>query len=65
MVLALGRFGVHLDGCEHMVIPPLVQLFDATQNPIQISRAALDTVARFSFIVDLTAFASHIIHRIV
>lgn len=65
MVEALCKFGLHLDDYLHMLVPPLVNLFDATKHHISVSQAAMETVAHLAHFLDLTGFASRLIHGIV
>jgi len=48
-----------------MLMPPLVNLFDATNNPNQVSQLAMETVAHLAYTLDFTEYASRIIHGIV
>lgn len=61
MLVALCKFGFHLDDILHMLIPPLVYLFDATKHPIHVSLAAMETVIQLAQYFNLTEFASRII----
>ncbi|XP_050539572.1 serine/threonine-protein kinase mTOR [Daktulosphaira vitifoliae] len=65
MVVALCKFGINLDEYLHMIMPPLVNLFDATEHPTQVSQVAMETVAQLAYSLDFTDFASRIIHGIV
>lgn len=65
MVVALCKFGINLDEYLHMIMPPLVNLFDTTDHPTQVSQVAMETVAQLAYILDFTDFASRIIHGIV
>jgi len=65
MVGALCKFGINLDEYLHMIMPPLVNLFDATEYPTQVSKTAMETVAQLAYTLDFTDFASRIIHGIV
>uniref|UniRef100_A0A2H8U2W2 Serine/threonine-protein kinase TOR n=1 Tax=Melanaphis sacchari TaxID=742174 RepID=A0A2H8U2W2_9HEMI len=65
MVVALCKFGINLDEYLHMIMPPLVNLFDATEHPTQVSQVAMETVAQLAYTLDFTDYASRIIHGIV
>lgn len=65
MVVALCKFGINLDEYLHMIMPPLVNLFDATVHPTQVSQVAMETVAQLAYTLDFGDFASRIIHGIV
>lgn len=65
MVVALCKFGINLDEYLHMIMPPLVNLFDATEHPTQVSQVAMETVAHLAYTLDFTDFSSRIIHGIV
>jgi len=65
MVVALRKFGINLDEYLHMIMPPLVNLFDPTDRSTQVSQAAMETVAQLAYTLDFTDYASRIIHGIV
>lgn len=62
---ALQKFGNNLDDYLHLIIPPIVKLFDPTDTPLNISIAALDTIHYLAWILDFTDFSSRIIHPLV
>ncbi|XP_060595349.1 serine/threonine-protein kinase mTOR-like [Ruditapes philippinarum] len=59
---ALQLFGANLDDYLHLLLPPVVKLFDSTDVPIPVRRVALETIDRLTDNLDLTDFASRIIH---
>lgn len=63
MIVALCKFGINLDEYIHMIMPPLVNLFNGTE--LQVSQVAMETVAQLAYTLDFTDFASRIIHGIV
>ncbi|KAJ9575042.1 hypothetical protein L9F63_007777, partial [Diploptera punctata] len=65
LLVALQKFGNNLDDYLHLVLPPIVKLFDAYDCPIAVRRAALDTVDHLADSLDFTDFASRIIHPLV
>ncbi|XP_032242839.2 serine/threonine-protein kinase mTOR [Nematostella vectensis] len=62
---ALQMFGSSLDDYLHLLVPPVVKLFDSNEIPLSVRKCALETLDRLSESLDLTDFASRIIHPIV
>ncbi|XP_029434781.1 serine/threonine-protein kinase mTOR isoform X2 [Rhinatrema bivittatum] len=62
---AIQLFGANLDDYLHLILPPIVKLFDALDAPLQARKAALDTVDHLTESLDFTDYASRIIHPIV
>ncbi|XP_048736860.2 serine/threonine-protein kinase mTOR-like [Ostrea edulis] len=62
---ALQLFGANLDDYLHLLLPPVVKLFDSPDVPLSVKRTALETVDKLTFTLDLTDFASRIIHPLV
>ncbi|XP_053307789.1 serine/threonine-protein kinase mTOR isoform X5 [Spea bombifrons] len=62
---AIQMFGANLDDYLHLLLPPIVKLFDAPDSPILARKAALETVDRLTESLDFTDYASRIIHPIV
>jgi len=62
---ALQMFGSSLDDYLHLLVPPVVKLFDSSDIPLTVRRCALETLDRLSESLDLTDFASRIIHPII
>lgn len=44
MLLALQKFGNTLEEYLHMILPPVVKLFDTPDVPISVSRVAMETI---------------------
>lgn len=65
LLLALQKFGNNLDNYLHLVLPPIVKLFHATDCPIAVNRVALETVDHLADTLDFTDFASRIVHPLV
>ncbi|XP_056399106.1 serine/threonine-protein kinase mTOR isoform X3 [Hyla sarda] len=62
---AIQMFGANLDDYLHLLLPPIVKLFDASDSPLQARKVALETVDRLTESLDFTDYASRIIHPIV
>lgn len=62
---ALQLFGANLDDYLHLLLPPVVKLFDSPDVPLSVKRIALETVDKLTLTLDLTEFASRIIHPLV
>lgn len=62
---ALQLFGANLDDFLHMLLPPIVKLFDSQDNPFPVRKSAIETVDRLTEVLDLTDYASLIIHPLV
>jgi serine/threonine-protein kinase mTOR len=65
LLQALQMFGNNLDDYLHLIVPPLVKLFDPTDLPHNVSVTALDTVNHLAEILDFSDFSSRIIHPLV
>nr|WBK62802.1 target of rapamycin [Sogatella furcifera] len=65
LLSALQKFGSNLDEYLHLVLPPIVRLFDANDCSVAVSRAAMETIDHLSETLDFTDFASRIIHPLV
>ncbi|KAG8279048.1 hypothetical protein J6590_008066 [Homalodisca vitripennis] len=65
LLVALQKFGSNLDEYLHLVLPPIVKLFDATDCPVAVCRVAMETIDQLSDTLDFTDFASRIIHPLV
>ena len=65
MLGALQNFGVNLDDYLHLVLPPIIKLFDSTDQPMNVRICALETIDVFSEDLQITDYASRIIHAIV
>uniref|UniRef100_A0AAU7B991 Serine/threonine-protein kinase TOR n=1 Tax=Pyrrhocoris apterus TaxID=37000 RepID=A0AAU7B991_PYRAP len=62
---ALQKFGNNLDEYLHLVLPPIVKLFNANEVPLACSREAMETIDHLSDILDFQEYASRIIHALV
>ncbi|XP_048250308.1 serine/threonine-protein kinase mTOR-like isoform X1 [Haliotis rufescens] len=62
---ALQLFGANLDDYLHLLLPPVVKLFDSADIPIAVRKMALETIDRLTDALDLTDYASRIIHPLV
>ena len=62
LLLALQKFAGNLDNYLHLVLPPVVRLFQASPDcPVVVSRCALETVEQLAECLDFTDFASRIV----
>jgi FKBP12-rapamycin complex-associated protein len=59
---ALQTFGSNLDGYLHLIVPPVVKLFESSDVPMNVRINALVTMDILTDYVDFTDFASRIIH---
>ena len=48
----------------HMIIPALVRLFQKQTNPVTIRKMAIDTIGKVSRLVNISDYASTIIHNL-
>jgi FKBP12-rapamycin complex-associated protein len=55
-------FGSSAEEYMHLIIPVIVNMFDKTGQPLAIRRQAIETVGRLSKQVNVSEFASRIIH---
>ncbi|KAF5280820.1 hypothetical protein FQR65_LT14927 [Abscondita terminalis] len=62
---ALKKFGNNLDDYMHLILPPIVKLFDAPDCQTAISKQALETIEHLADILDFSDFISRIIHPLV
>ncbi|KAK0063750.1 serine/threonine-protein kinase mTOR-like isoform X1 [Biomphalaria pfeifferi] len=65
LLKALELFDGNLDDYLHLLLPPVVKLFDNPENPIHVRRSALETIDRLTDSLDLSDYASRIIHPLV
>ncbi|XP_071445181.1 serine/threonine-protein kinase mTOR [Hetaerina americana] len=75
LLSALQKFGNNLDDYLHLILPPVVRLFDSSEVPLAVCRAALETVDRLAdgegaggrggSGLDFSDFASRVIHPLV
>jgi FKBP12-rapamycin complex-associated protein len=65
MLAALQLCGASLDDYLHLLVPPIVKVFETDTNPTDVRRTALETIEKLSQTVDFSDYASQIIHSIV
>nr|WIM49540.1 HIF1a pathway protein [Daphnia magna] len=65
LLQAVQKFGSNLEDYLHLLLPPIVKLFDAIDVNINVRRTALETVDFISDTLDLSDFASRIIQPLV
>ncbi|XP_013111288.1 serine/threonine-protein kinase Tor [Stomoxys calcitrans] len=65
LLQALQKFGNNLDDYLHLIVPPIVKLFDSPYVPQQVSQHALETIDNLAWNLDFTDFSSRIIHPLV
>lgn len=62
---ALQKFGDNLDDYLHLIIPPIVKLFEPIDIPQNVCTSALETINYLAEILDFTDFSSRILHPLV
>ncbi|XP_076451616.1 serine/threonine-protein kinase mTOR-like isoform X2 [Babylonia areolata] len=62
---ALQLFGANLSDYLHMLLPPLARLFEAPEVHFTARKVAIETIDRLTDSLDLTAFATTLIHPLV
>lgn len=55
-------FGSSSEEYMHLIIPAVVRLFEKQQQPVSIRKQAIETIGKFSRQVNISDFASRIIH---
>lgn len=65
MLGALQKFGNTLEEYLHMILPPVVRLFDDHNVPFNVSKMAVQTIDSMAEVLDFTDYASRIIHPLV
>lgn len=65
LLVALQQFGSNLDDYLHIVLVPIIKLFDSNDVPMNIRRDALQTIDIFTETLELTEYASRIIQPLV
>uniref|UniRef100_A0A0K2TDA5 Serine/threonine-protein kinase TOR n=2 Tax=Lepeophtheirus salmonis TaxID=72036 RepID=A0A0K2TDA5_LEPSM len=65
LLAALQKFGNTLDDYIHLILPPIVKLFDSSEIPIPTRKAALDCIDQLTDTIDFSEYASRIIHPLV
>lgn len=62
---ALQQFGTSLEDYLHIILPPIVKLFDARDCSQKVREAALQTIESLSEHLEISEFASRIIHPLI
>ncbi|GBP30110.1 hypothetical protein EVAR_94953_1 [Eumeta japonica] len=65
LLIALQKFEDNLDDYMHLILPPIVKLFDATDCPVSVAKIAMETVDYLSDSLNYSDFISRIIHPLV
>nr|QXN57741.1 serine/threonine-protein kinase [Bemisia tabaci] len=65
LLQALPMFRNNLDEYLHLILPPIVRLFDSSDCPISVCKVAMETVDDLSITLDFSDYASKIIHPLV
>lgn len=65
MISALIKFGAALDDYIHLVLPPMVKLFDSAEVYWSIRKASLEAIDKLSDCLDFSDYAGRIIHPLV
>ena len=65
LLAALQKFGDNLDDHLHLIIPPIVKLFEPIDLPMNVCVSALETINYLAEILDFTDFSSRILHPLV
>jgi len=56
LLICLQHLGANLDDYLHLLLPPVVRLFDAKDCPLAVSKQAMETVSYHLFNPDLCSF---------
>ncbi|KAG0434650.1 hypothetical protein HPB47_018969, partial [Ixodes persulcatus] len=62
LLMALQKFGCNLDDYLHLILPPIIKLFDSADIPMNVRITALETIDVLSESLDFSEFAARIIH---
>lgn len=62
---SMHQFGNNLDDYMHLILPPIVRLFDAPDYPIAVQKQALETIDQLAEILDFSDYISRIVHPLV
>ncbi|XP_037075764.1 serine/threonine-protein kinase mTOR-like [Pollicipes pollicipes] len=65
LLSALRKVGRNLDDHLHLVLPPIVRLFDPREAPLSVCQEALATVADLATKLDLTEYVGRIMHPLI
>lgn len=56
LLVCLQHLGNNLDDYLHLILPPVVRLFDAKDCPVRVSKKAMETVSYFNLVRILIIF---------
>merc|ERR1719341_2396332 len=65
MLSALIKFGATLDDYIHLVLPPMVKLFDSAEVSWSVRKTSLEAIDKLSDNLDFSEYAGRIIHPLV
>ena len=65
VLVTIQKFNTQLSTYFHIILPPLIRLFDNQENSIELRRDALNTIAEISQNVDLSEEAASIMHPLI
>ena len=65
MLSALVKFGETLDDYIHLVLPPMMKLFDSAEVPWSVRRTSLEAIDKLSDTLYFLEYAGRIIHPLV
>ena len=65
MLAAMENFGTTLDDYIHLVLPPMVRLFDSVDVPWSVRKSSLEAIDHLSACLDFSEYAGRIIHPLV
>ena len=65
MLSALVNFGNTLDDYLHLVLPPMVKLFDSQDVPWSVRKTSLEALDKLSDVLDFSDYAGRIVHPLV
>merc|ERR1719500_361769 len=65
MISALVKFGATLDDYIHLVLPPMVKLFDSSDVSWSVRKSSLEAIDKLSDCLDFSHYAGRIIHPLV
>lgn len=65
MLNALQLCGASLDDYLHLLVPPIVKVFQTASNPLDVRKTGLETIEKLSSTLDFTDYSSQIIHAVV
>ena len=65
MISALVKFGATLDDYIHLVLPPMVKLFDSSEVSWAVRKSSLEAIDKLSDCLDFSDYAGRIIHPLI